>query len=117
VQEDDPASSPDFLPSDVIQDPRNKTKKRKTKRHDHMLAQLTPSERALDESSQDESPEKVIQSPEKQTPKDTSKGKRRASNSQNINPKSRGTPKEPPNPFKSYEEYASKREAGDHFCF
>jgi len=29
VQEDDPASSPDFLPSDVIQDPRNKTKKQK----------------------------------------------------------------------------------------
>jgi len=110
VQEDDPASSPDFLPSDVIQDPRNKTKKRKTKRHDHMLAQLTPSERALDESSQDESPER-------QTPKDTSKGKRRASNSQNINPKSRGTPKEAPNPFKSYEEYASKRDAGEHICF
>ena len=110
MQEEDPASSPDFLPSDVIQDPRNKTTKQKTKQHDHVLAQLTPSERALDESSQDESPEK-------QTPKDTSKGKRRASNSQNINPKSWGTPKEPPNPFKSYKEYASKREAGDHFCF
>jgi len=110
VQEDDPASSPDFLPSDVIQDPRNKTKKRKTKRHNHMLAQLTPSERALDESSQDESPER-------QTPKDTSKGKRRALNSQNINPKSQDTPKEAPNPFKSYKEYASKRDAGEHICF
>ena len=115
--EEQRASSPDILPSNVIQEPRKKTKKQKTKQHNKMLAQLTPSECALDQSSQDESPEKVIQSPEKQTPKDTSKGKRRASNSQNINPKSRGTPKEPPHPFKSYEEYASKREAGDHICF
>ena len=80
-----------------------------------MLAQLTPSERALDQSSQDESPQKDNQSPEKETPKDASKGKRRASNHQNINPKSRGTPKEAPNPFKAYEEYASKRDAGEHF--
>ncbi|KNZ62944.1 hypothetical protein VP01_1203g3 [Puccinia sorghi] len=40
-----------------------------------------------------------------------------ASNYQNINPKSRATPKEAPNPFKSYEEYASKRDEGEHFDF
>ena len=82
-----------------------------------MLAQLTPSECALDDSSADESPPKESDSPEKQTPKDDLKGKRRASNSQNINPKSQRTPKETPNPFKSYEEYASKRDAGEHFGF
>ncbi|KNZ43881.1 hypothetical protein VP01_9767g1 [Puccinia sorghi] len=75
-----------------------------------MLAQLIPSELALDESSQDELPEKPNQSLEKETPNNNSKGKRRASNYQNINPKSQATPKEGPNPLKLYKEYASKRD-------
>ncbi|KNZ47192.1 hypothetical protein VP01_6613g1, partial [Puccinia sorghi] len=85
-----------------VSNTNNKTKKQKTRRHNQMLAQLTPSERALDESSQDELPEKPNQSPEKETPNNNSKGKQRASNYQNINPKSQATPKEAPNPFKSY---------------
>ncbi|KNZ50059.1 hypothetical protein VP01_4620g1 [Puccinia sorghi] len=52
-----------------------------------MLGQLTPSECALDEFSQDEIPEKPNQSLGKETPNNTSKGKQRASNYQNINPK------------------------------
>ncbi|KNZ45168.1 hypothetical protein VP01_841g4 [Puccinia sorghi] len=51
----------------------------------------------------------------KRQPKNTSKGKQRASNYQNINPKSQVTPKEAPNPFKSYREYASKRDECEHF--
>ncbi|KNZ62297.1 hypothetical protein VP01_12891g1, partial [Puccinia sorghi] len=53
------------------------------------------------------------QSPEKETPQNTSQGKQRASNYQKITPKSHATPKEAPNPFKSYKEYASKRNEGD----
>ncbi|KNZ45488.1 hypothetical protein VP01_807g18, partial [Puccinia sorghi] len=105
--------SPEILPSNVILDTKNKTKKQKTRKHDQLLAQLTPSECALDESSQDELPEKPNKSPEKETPNNNSKGKQRASNYQNINPKSRATPEEAPNPFKSYKEYASKRDEGD----
>ncbi|KNZ63577.1 hypothetical protein VP01_11257g1 [Puccinia sorghi] len=41
------------------------------------------------------------QSLENEMPNNTSKGKIRASNYQNINPKSRATPKEASNPFKS----------------
>ncbi|KNZ49143.1 hypothetical protein VP01_5188g1 [Puccinia sorghi] len=76
-----------------------------------MLAQLTPSELALDESSQDELPENPNQSLEKEAPNHTSKGKQR-SNYQNINPKSQATPKEALNPFKSCKQYASKRDEG-----
>ena len=101
----------------MIQDANKSNKKQRTKKHDQMLAQLTPSERALDESSADELPLNKNSSPDKETPRDNSKGKRRASNYQNINPKSRATPKETPNPFKSYEEYASKRDAGELFAF
>ncbi|KNZ52233.1 hypothetical protein VP01_3641g5 [Puccinia sorghi] len=45
-------------------------------------------------------------------PNNNSKGKQRASNYQNINPKSQATPKEALNLFKSYKEYASKRDEG-----
>ncbi|KNZ49714.1 hypothetical protein VP01_4833g1, partial [Puccinia sorghi] len=83
------ASYPELLPSNFFQD-NNRRKKKKKK--NQMLAQLTPSECALDEFS-------------------------RESNPQNINPKSQGTPKEAWNPFESYEEYASKRDAGEHLGF
>ncbi|KNZ44766.1 hypothetical protein VP01_8853g1 [Puccinia sorghi] len=100
------------FPSNVILDINKKNKRQKTRKHNQMLSQLTPSEHALDEYSQDEIPEKPNQSLEKETPSNTSKGKLTESNYQNINPKSRATPKEAPNPFKSYEEYASKRDEG-----
>ncbi|KNZ51590.1 hypothetical protein VP01_3896g2, partial [Puccinia sorghi] len=61
---------------------RIKRSKKQIKQN-QMLAQLIPSEHALDELSQSESPEKEM-------PKDTSKGRQRASTSQNINPKGRG---------------------------
>ncbi|KNZ46047.1 hypothetical protein VP01_7605g1 [Puccinia sorghi] len=79
---------------DVILDTNKKNKKQKTRKHNQMLAQLTPSERALDESSKDEIPKKPNQSLEKESPNNTSKGK------------------QTPNPFKSYKEYASKKDEG-----
>jgi len=61
-------------------DANKSNKKQRTKKHDQMLAQLTPSERALDESSGEKLPQNKNPSPDKETPRDNSKGKRRASN-------------------------------------
>ncbi|KNZ61082.1 hypothetical protein VP01_1454g2 [Puccinia sorghi] len=96
LNEEKNTSSPEIFPSYVILDTNKKHKKQETRKHNQMLAQLTPSERALDESSQDEILEKPNQSLEKETTNNTYK--------------SQATPKKAPNPFKSYKEYASKRD-------
>ena len=75
LNEEKNASSPEIFPFNVILNTNKKNKKQKTRKHNQMLAQLTPSECALDESSQDEIAEKPNQSPEKGTPNNTSKGK------------------------------------------
>ncbi|POW23133.1 hypothetical protein PSHT_00574 [Puccinia striiformis] len=68
---------------------------------------LTAAELALDESTDDDQPT------QNQTTQNTSKDKRRASNSNNINPKSHHTPgSSKPNPFGAYEGYANNKEAG-----
>jgi hypothetical protein len=69
---------------------------------------FTPAQLTLDHPDDPKIP------PPLDSPQMTGKGKRRASNSTNINPKSQSTSGvNTPNPFGQYEEYASKRDAGE----
>ncbi|PLW23364.1 hypothetical protein PCANC_28343 [Puccinia coronata f. sp. avenae] len=122
---------PTTSPNDVPQQSSQRKRKQNTRYHQRRNA-LTAEERALDSSSFDviaptKSPKKKNKkkakvspnannlathpSPSK-TPQNT-KGKRRASNSDNINPRSHSTPaSKNNNVFAHYEEYALKRDAG-----
>ncbi|PLW17261.1 hypothetical protein PCANC_11612 [Puccinia coronata f. sp. avenae] len=95
----DSSSSDGFLSSDVIaptKSPKKKNKKNKKKK-----AKFSPNANDL----------ATHPSPSK-TPQNT-KGKQRASNSDNINPRSHSTPaSKNNNAFAHYEEYALKRDAG-----
>ena len=86
--------------------PRKKTsaKKKRKRRSSGLNAGLTPEELALDDHTDEDSSDTPAPSPKK--------GKRRASNSKNINPKSHGRPSAVPNSFLAYEQYAMKRDAG-----
>ncbi|KAH9456211.1 hypothetical protein Pst134EB_012414 [Puccinia striiformis f. sp. tritici] len=98
----DHLSDPEYNPS-----PTKKTKKKKHKYQSKSTHGLTAAELALDKSTDDDQPT------QNQTTQNTSKDKRRASNSNNINPKSHHTPgSSKPNPFGAYEEYANNKEAG-----
>ncbi|PLW53401.1 hypothetical protein PCANC_06094 [Puccinia coronata f. sp. avenae] len=122
-------------PNDVPQQSSQCKRKRHTWYHQRRNA-LTAEERALDSSSSDviaptKSPKKKNKKNKKKkakvspdannlathpspskTPQDT-KGKQRASNSNNINPRSHSTPASRNNKaFAHYEEYALKRDAG-----
>ncbi|KAI9625525.1 hypothetical protein KEM48_010787 [Puccinia striiformis f. sp. tritici PST-130] len=98
----DHLSDPEYNPS-----PTKKTKKKKHKYQSKSTHGLTAAELALDESTDDDQPT------QNQTTQNTSKDKRRASNSNNINPKSHHTPgSSKPNPFGAYEGYANNKEAG-----
>ncbi|PLW25437.1 hypothetical protein PCASD_23904 [Puccinia coronata f. sp. avenae] len=96
---EDSSSSDGSLSSEVIaptKSPKKKNKKNKKKK-----AKVSPNANDL----------ATHPSPSK-TPQNT-KGKRRASNSDNINPRSHSTPaSKNNNAFAHYEEYALKREAG-----
>ncbi|PLW39480.1 hypothetical protein PCANC_16813 [Puccinia coronata f. sp. avenae] len=128
-------------PNDVPQQSSQRKRKQNTRYHQRRNA-LTAEERALDSSSSDgtlsseviaptKSPKKKNKKNKKKkakispnandlathpspskTPQNT-KGKQRASNSNNINPRSHSTPaSKNNNVFAHYEEYALKREAG-----
>ncbi|PLW35838.1 hypothetical protein PCASD_14449 [Puccinia coronata f. sp. avenae] len=125
-------------PNDVPQQSSQRKRKRNTQYHQRRNA-LTAEERALDSSSSDGSLSSDVIAPTKspkkknkekkakvspdaknlathlspsKTPQNT-KGKRRASNSNNINPRSHSTPaSKNNNVFAHYEEYALKRDAG-----
>ncbi|POV99325.1 hypothetical protein PSTT_13857 [Puccinia striiformis] len=87
--------------------PPRRPKKKKHKYQSKSTHGLTAAELALDESTDDDQPT------QNQTTQNTSKDKRRASNSNNINPKSHHTPgSSKPNPFGAYEGYANNKEAG-----
>ncbi|PLW27391.1 hypothetical protein PCANC_25846 [Puccinia coronata f. sp. avenae] len=132
---------PTTSPNDVPQQSSQRKRKRNTRYHQRRNA-LTAEERALDSSSSDgflsseviaptKSPKKKNKKNKKKkakvspdandlathlspskTPQNT-KGKQRASNSDNINPRSHSTPaSKNNNAFAHYEEYALKREAG-----
>ncbi|PLW10042.1 hypothetical protein PCANC_22764 [Puccinia coronata f. sp. avenae] len=132
---------PTTSPNDVPQQSSQRKRKRNTWYHQRRNA-LTAEERALDSSSSDSSLSSEViaptNSPKKKnkknkkkkakvspdandlathtspskTPQNT-KGKQRASNSNNINPRSHSTPaSKNNNAFAHYEEYALKREAG-----
>ncbi|PLW34224.1 hypothetical protein PCASD_15043 [Puccinia coronata f. sp. avenae] len=132
---------PTTSPNDVPQQSSQRKRKRNTRYHQRRDA-LTAEERALDSSSSDGSLSSEVIAPTKspkkknkknkkkkakvspdannlathlspsKTPQNT-KGKRRASNSDNINPRSHSTPaSKNNNAFAHYEEYALKREAG-----
>ncbi|POW04336.1 hypothetical protein PSHT_11253 [Puccinia striiformis] len=96
---DDPTEEEE---SDEVYSP---SKKKATQKKKHQTP-LTPAERAMDEDS-DEDDEDTP--PPKTSP---SKGKRRASNSKNINPKSHSGPNSVASPFLAFEEYAKKKEDG-----
>ncbi|POV99768.1 hypothetical protein PSTT_13600, partial [Puccinia striiformis] len=97
--------------SDEVYSPSKKKATQKKKKHQ---TPLTPAERAMDEDSNEDDDDTP---PPKTSP---SKGKRRASNSKNINPKSHSGPNSVASPFLAFEEYAKKKEdgksqqAGDH---
>ncbi|PLW08741.1 hypothetical protein PCANC_27927 [Puccinia coronata f. sp. avenae] len=128
-------------PNDVPQQSSQRKRKQNTWYHQRRNA-LTAKERALDSSSSDGSLSSDVIAPTKspkkknkknkkkkskvspdandlgthpspsKTPQNT-KGKRRASNSDNINPRSHSTPaSKNNNAFAHYEEYALKRDAG-----
>ncbi|PLW38339.1 hypothetical protein PCASD_10586 [Puccinia coronata f. sp. avenae] len=128
-------------PNDVPQQSSQRKRKQNTWYHQRRNA-LTAEERALDSSSSDGSLSSDVIAPTKspkkknkknkkkkakvspdannlathpspsKTPQNT-KGKRRASNSNNINPRSHSTPaSKNNNAFAHYEEYALKRDAG-----
>ncbi|PLW56946.1 hypothetical protein PCANC_02852 [Puccinia coronata f. sp. avenae] len=132
---------PTTSPNDVPQQSFQRKRKRNTRYHQRRNA-LTAEERALDSSSSDGSLSSEVIAPTKspkkknkknkkkkakvspdannlsthpspsKTPQNT-KGKQRASNSNNINPRSHSTPaSKNNNAFAHYEEYALKREAG-----
>ncbi|PLW55880.1 hypothetical protein PCANC_02262 [Puccinia coronata f. sp. avenae] len=92
----DSSSSNQSLPSEVIiptNSPKKKTKKNKKKKSNANDFATRPSPT--------------------QTPQNANKGKPRASNSDNINPRSHSTPaSKTNNVFAHYEEYALKRDAG-----
>ncbi|KAI9624975.1 hypothetical protein H4Q26_016542 [Puccinia striiformis f. sp. tritici PST-130] len=94
---DDPTEEEE---SDEVYSPSKKKATQKKKKHQ---TPLTPAERAMDEDS-DEDDEDTP--PPKTSP---SKGKRRASNSKNINPKSHSGPNSVASPFLAFEEYAKKK--------
>ncbi|KAI9605346.1 hypothetical protein KEM48_002286 [Puccinia striiformis f. sp. tritici PST-130] len=96
---DDPTEEEE---SDEVYSP---SKKKATQKKKHQTP-LTPAERAMDEDS-DEDDEDTP--PPKTSP---SKGKRRASNSKNINPKSHSGLNSVASPFLAFEEYAKKKENG-----
>jgi hypothetical protein len=85
-------------------DSEDKSPKKKRKRRSRLDVGLTPEELALDDPTDEDSSDSPAPSPKK--------GKRRASNSKNINPKSHARPSAVPNSFLAYEEYAMKRDAG-----
>ncbi|POV95980.1 hypothetical protein PSTT_15916 [Puccinia striiformis] len=101
---DDPTEEEE---SDEVYSPSKKKATQKKKKHQ---TPLTPAERAMDEDS-DEDDEDTP--PPKTSP---SKGKRRASNSKNINPKSHSGPNSVASPFLAFEEYAKKKEDGMSLC-
>ncbi|PLW57475.1 hypothetical protein PCANC_02611 [Puccinia coronata f. sp. avenae] len=132
---------PTTSPNDVPQQSSQRKRKQNTRYHQRCNA-LTAEERALDSSSSDGSLSSDVIAPTKspkkknkknkkkkskvspnandlathpspsKTPQNT-KGKRRASNSNNINPRSHSTPaSKNNNVFAHYEEYALKRDAG-----
>ncbi|KAI9601914.1 hypothetical protein KEM48_001202 [Puccinia striiformis f. sp. tritici PST-130] len=115
VNEDEPNDSPrkktgddpmEEEESDEVYSPSKKKATQKKKKHQ---TPLTPAERAMDEDSNEDDDDTP---PPKTSP---SKGKRRASNSKNINPKSHSGPNSVASPFLAFEEYAKKkRTAGDH---
>ncbi|KNE97619.1 hypothetical protein PSTG_09168 [Puccinia striiformis f. sp. tritici PST-78] len=94
---DDPTEEEE---SDEIYSPTKKKATQKKKKHQ---TPLTPAERAMDEDSDEDDDDTP---PPKTSP---SKGKRRASNSKNINPKSHSSPNSVASPFLAFEEYAKKR--------
>ena len=86
-----------------LQQRRNPNQK---KRQCKLTEGLTAEERALDDSSNNGDNNR-------EAPNQSNKGKWKASNAYNINPKSCGTPgTKTPDPFTLYEEYASKQDAG-----
>ncbi|KAI9602686.1 hypothetical protein H4Q26_001982 [Puccinia striiformis f. sp. tritici PST-130] len=93
---DDPTEEEE---SDEIYSP---SKKKAAQKKKHQTPS-TPAERAMDEDS-DEDDDNTP--PPKTSP---SKGKRRASNSKNINPKSHSGPNSVASPFLAFEEYAKKK--------
>ncbi|PLW19863.1 hypothetical protein PCANC_09242 [Puccinia coronata f. sp. avenae] len=134
---------PTTSPNDVPQQSSQRKRRRNTWYHQRRNA-LTAEERALDSSSSDGSLSSDVIAPTKspkkknkknkkkkskvsfdandlathpspsKTPQNT-KGKRRASNSDNINPRSHFTPaSKNNNVFAHYEEYALKRDAGNY---
>ena len=72
---------------------------------------LTPAERALDNTTSEEEDDNppAVSSP--------IKGKRRASNSKNINPKSRASSNAVASPFLAFEDYAKKKDDGQWFIW
>jgi hypothetical protein len=88
---------------------KNGSAKKKRKRQSRLDVGLTPEELALDDPTDEDSSDSPAPSPKK--------GKHRASNSKNINPKSHTRPSAVPNSFLAYEEYAMKRDAGSHLTF
>ncbi|KAI9622940.1 hypothetical protein H4Q26_014880 [Puccinia striiformis f. sp. tritici PST-130] len=109
VNEDEPNDSPrkktgddpmEEEESDEVYSPSKKKATQKKKKHQ---TPLTPAERAMDEDSNEDDDDTP---PPKTSP---SKGKRRASNSKNINPKSHSGPNSVASPFLAFEEYAKKR--------
>ncbi|KAH9452739.1 hypothetical protein Pst134EB_016691 [Puccinia striiformis f. sp. tritici] len=100
---DDPTEEEE---SDEIYSP---SKKKAAQKKKHQTPS-TPAERAMDEDS-DEDDDNTP--PPKTSP---SKGKRRASNSKNINPKSHSGPNSVASPFLAFEEYAKKKEDSMSLC-
>ena len=105
----DNASSDGCLASEVDSPSKKKKRSKHSKRSTYkskLNDGLTAEERALDDPTDDDEAKNG-------TPSQSQKGKRKASNINNLNPKSRGTPgPKTPDAFTSYEAYASKRDEG-----